>query len=159
MAVINRPFTGYGIRTANGGRQNYSWCAIGSGPADANPLIIEHGSITATESASVTTLGTTAYNGWTDSYASTATITGTVDGYLSASDGDHPSDPVSGRAGAKAYMIITGGSWQYEGWILLSDYSVTVSANEISTVKFSFTFKAVPVHRTLGFLQAACPKP
>jgi hypothetical protein len=159
MAVWKQPFTGHGLKTPSGGRLNYSWVAIGSGPSDANPLLVDHATVTTTESSSVTTVGTTAYNGFTDSYASTATISGTVEGYLAASDGDHATDPQSVRAGTRAYMIVTGGTFLVEGWILLSDYTVTLSANDISTVKFSFTYKALPVRRTLGFLQGGCPRP
>jgi hypothetical protein len=159
MAVWKQPFTGHGLKTPSGGRLNYSWVAIGSGPSDANPLLVDHATVTTTESSSVTTVGTTAYNGFTDSYASPATISGTVEGYLAASDGNHATDPQSGRAGTRAYMIVTGGTFLVEGWILLSDYTVTLSANEICTVKFSFTYKALPIRRTLGFLQGGCPKP
>jgi hypothetical protein len=160
MAALNRPFTGHGFIAGNGNRVNYSWCAVGTGPTDSNPLIIEHGSISATESATITTIGTTAYNGWTDSYSSPATISGTVDGFITASDTYHTTDPVTVRAGTKAYMIITAGSWTYEGWILISNFNISVNANEIASVQFGYTFKTVPVKRTLGFYQGgACIKP
>jgi hypothetical protein len=160
MAALNRPFTGRGFIAGNGNRVNYSFCAVGTGPSDANPLIIEHGSISATESSSITTIGTTAYNGFTDSYSGPTTISGTVDGFVTASDTDHTNDPVSVRAGTKMYLIITAGSWTYEGYVLVSNFNISVNSSEMASVQFGYTFKTVPTKRTLGFYRGgACNKP
>lgn len=157
MAYLNRPFTGRGYKTSTGTRVNYSWCTVGTGPTDASPLIVEHGGITTSESSSITNVGTTAYNGWTDSYASPATITGAVEGFVTASDGTHTTDPVSVRAGTKMYLIVAAGTWSYEGWILISSFDVSANSNDMVSVKFGFTFKTAPVKRTLGIYQGgAC---
>jgi len=159
MANINRPFTGRGYRTTTGTRVNYSWCSVGTGPTDAYPLIVEHGGITATESASVTSIGTTAYNGWSDSYAGTATITGSVEGYVTASDGTHATDPTTVRAGSKMYLIVAAGTWSIEGWVLISSFDVSANSNDMVSVKFGYTYKTAPVKRTLGIYQGgACAR-
>ena len=164
MAAINRPFTGYGFFTGPGPtgitRVNYSWAAIGSGPTDTNPLVLEHGSITATESAQITTIGTTAFNGWSDSYAGPTTITGTINGYLAASNTDHATDPVSVRAGTKGFLILTAGTWTYSGWMLISSFDISVDAGDFAAVSVGFTMKAAPTARRLGFYQGGgCVRP
>ena len=166
MAAINRPFTGSGFNTGFGSGitagvpVNYSWAAIGAGPTDAQPVVLEHGSMTASETSPVTTIGTTAYNGWSDSYAGVATITGTINGFLAASDTDHTTDPISVRAGTRGYLIVTAGSWTYEGWILINSFDIAVDADELVTVAIGYTMKAVPRHRRLGFYQGGgCGRP
>lgn len=166
MAAINRPFTGSGFFTGfgsgsqSGSRVNYSWAAIGYGPDDTAPVVLEHGSITATESAQVTTIGTTAFNGWTDSYAGPTTISGTINGFLTASDTDHATDPISVRAGTKGYLILTAGSWTYTGWILVNSFDISVDADELAAVSIGYTMKAVPVQRRMGFYQGGiCNRP
>lgn len=159
MAQINRAFTGFGYNTPSG-RRGYSWVAIGTGPADANPLVLQHGSMTLDESVNVQTVETTAFNGYSDCYSSSSTIAGKISGFLAASDGDHATDPVSIKTGTRAYVEINAGTLTLTGYCLITKFGWTVDVSDFATVDVEMQFKGVPVLRKAGFLAGVgCNRP
>lgn len=159
MSQVNRGFTGYGFHI-NGVRQGYSWAAIGTGPTDPQPLVLQHGSLKINESTDISTIETTAFNGYTDCYAGGTTITGTIDGYIAASDGQHQSDPVSIKSGTRAYLDIQAGTLGLNGYCLIGEFDFTIDQNDFARVTIGFQFKGVPVTRRYGFLAGVgCNRP
>lgn len=159
MGQINRAFTGFGYNTP-GGRRGYSWVAIGTGPTDQNPLILQHGNMDIDESVNVTPVETTAFNGYTDCYSGSSTITGKISGYVAASDGDHATDPVSIKTGTRAYIEISAGTLTLAGYCLIKGFSFKIDVNEFVSVEVEYQFKGVPNLRKMGFLAGVgCLRP
>lgn len=159
MAQINRAFTGHGY-WINGNRTGYSWAAIGTGPADANPLVLQHGEMSIDESIILTSIETTAFNGYSDCYSGSSTITGKISGFVAASDGDHNTDPISIKTGTRAYLEIRAGTLSLIGYCLINKFNWTISQDDIARVTVEFQFKGVPVTRRAGFLAGlGCNRP
>lgn len=145
MAALNKPVTGYGLRSLLGSRFSYSWASI-------NGIAIEHGQIRLSESAPVSSIQTTAYNGYTWAYAECTTLKGSIDGYVAADDGTARPAAFAGNipsTGIKVPLIFVVGASEYQMSVYLDKIDIESDSDGICLVKIDWTSAGVPTRRNV----------
>lgn len=152
MALINKPFTGRGIPTPTG-RVSVQYASLGpyhaNGTISTPDYVFNHATLKITESSSIKTYETTAFNGYNFSIKGGTTIEATLDGYIQADDTTPANASYSSiNAGDLYYLQLYAGSLRYEGAVRMVsiDGSIGVQDNAIASLKFQFYGKPNAKH-------------
>lgn len=151
MALINKPFSGSGLTTSSG-RVSVQYAAIGTyyanGTIPTPDYVLNHASIKISESSSLKTYETTAYNGYNVSVKGGTTIEATIDGYIQA-DSATPANAsyTSLNAGELYYLTLRAGSLRYEGAVRLVSFDGSVSVSDSTTASMKFQFYGIPTYK------------
>lgn len=148
MDILRTIFTGAGLAYPGGGRVSYQWLGIGQYILNQPPVYesLVNGSIQFKESATATSLPTTAWNGFTDGYVGNSTVSGSVQGWVKASDTAPTSNGVRQSMTSQLYwMKILIGSLYYECVAAITDLDFKSAPSEDVEVTFNFTFIGQPV--------------
>jgi len=148
MALINKPFSGSGLLTPTG-RVAVQYASIGpynaNGTISTPDYIFNHATLKISESSSLKTYETTAFNGYNFSIKGGTTIEATLDGYIQA-DSSTPANttytPLS--SGELYYMQIYAGSLRYEGAVRTSTIDLSIGTSDNAVVSMKFQFYGIP---------------
>jgi hypothetical protein len=154
-------FTGRGYKTTGSSiRVSYQWFGMSSaGPAtpgdwDTIPYIgILNAFGSYTSSASITSYGTTAFNGFIDATVGSTTMTGSVTGYIASSDTQPAPVAITQSEHSKLWYIkMLAGTMAIEGRALLSDIQIGFDVNAAIEVSFGYTLIGIPRQAQFNFL-------
>ena len=152
MALINKPFSGSGLRSPTG-RYSVQNAAIGTyyanGTIPTPSIVFNHASLSISEKSSIKTYETTAFNGYNTTVKGGTSIDATLEGYVAAyqADGNSTLAPLNNatlNAGDLAYLFIQAGSLRYEGGVRIESIDSRISVNEDTTVSIKFVFHNKP---------------
>lgn len=148
MALINKPFSGSGLLRP-GGRVAVQRAELG--PYNANGVIsspdyiFNHATVKISETSSLKTYETTAFNGYNFNIKGGTTIEATLDGYIQADD-TTPANisytPIT--AGNLYYLAINAGSLRYEGAVRVVSFDGSIGVSDNTTASLKFQFYGIP---------------
>ena len=145
--LLRKLFTGIGLAFPGGTRVSYQWLGYAVFVEGQTPIYqsLVNGSIEFKESANVSMFPTTAYNGFQGGTVGTSIVSGSVKGWVQASDSTpSPQGPAQSFTSQRYWLKILIGTVYYECVSAIQDVDFRSSPDEAVEVTFNFTFLTLP---------------